>query len=131
MRNRRRKPAQAGITLIEMLVVVTIIALFAALVLPRMLNKEGPARRTAAHAQINGFQTGLGARQKGDSAQNGVHGLGKRLGIAHVHHEREGGQRQLGRGLVAGLVWQATTNRSPLRLAVRRRCAWSTASASA
>jgi general secretion pathway protein G len=58
---RRRRQTQAGITLIEMLVVVTIIALFAALVLPRMLNKTGPARRTAAHAQINGFLTGLGA----------------------------------------------------------------------
>jgi general secretion pathway protein G len=59
MRNRRKN--QAGVTLIEMLVVVTIIALFAALVVPRMLGKSDAARRTATHAQINGFMTALGA----------------------------------------------------------------------
>ena len=50
---------QAGITLIEMLVVVTIIALFAALVAPRMLRKSDTARVTAARAQINSFMTAL------------------------------------------------------------------------
>ena len=57
----RRKKNQAGITLIEMLVVVTIIALFAALVAPRMLGRADQAKRTAAHAQINSFMTALGA----------------------------------------------------------------------
>ena len=57
-RNRRR---QAGVTLIEMLVVVTIIALFAALVAPRMLKRADAARSTAARAQINSFMTALGA----------------------------------------------------------------------
>jgi general secretion pathway protein G len=52
---------QAGITLIEMLVVVTIIALFAALVAPRMLRKSDTARVTAARAQINSFMTALGS----------------------------------------------------------------------
>ena len=51
---------QAGITLIEMLVVVTIIALFAALVAPRMLRKTDTARVTVARAQINAFMTALG-----------------------------------------------------------------------
>ena len=60
MTNRRRK-SQRGITLIEMLVVVTIIALFAALVAPRMIGRADAARRTAAHAQINSFMTALGA----------------------------------------------------------------------
>jgi general secretion pathway protein G len=59
MTNRKR--TQAGVTLIEMLVVVTIIALFAALVIPRMLGQGDKARRVATHAQINGFQTALGA----------------------------------------------------------------------
>jgi general secretion pathway protein G len=59
MKNRKR--SQAGVTLIEMLVVVTIIALFAALVIPRMLGQGDKARRVATHAQINGFQTALGA----------------------------------------------------------------------
>ncbi len=57
---RRRRASQAGITLIEMLVVVTIIALFAALVAPSMLKKSDMARVTAAKAQINSFMTALG-----------------------------------------------------------------------
>jgi general secretion pathway protein G len=58
-RNQRRR--RAGVTLIEMLVVVTIIALFAALVGPRMLRRTDIARATAARAQINSFMTALGA----------------------------------------------------------------------
>lgn len=57
---RNRRFNQAGVTLIEMLVVVTIIALFAAVVAPRMLRKSDTARATAARAQINGFMTALG-----------------------------------------------------------------------
>ncbi len=53
--------SERGITLIEMLVVVTIIALFAALVIPKFFGKVDVARRTAAHAQINAFMTALGA----------------------------------------------------------------------
>jgi general secretion pathway protein G len=56
-RNRRR----AGITLIEMLVVVTIIALFAALVAPVMFKQSDKARVTAARAQIESFMTALGS----------------------------------------------------------------------
>jgi general secretion pathway protein G len=58
--NQRRR-TEAGVTLIEMLVVVTIIALFAALVAPRMLRQGDKARVTAAHAQINSFMTALGS----------------------------------------------------------------------
>lgn len=50
-----------GLTLIEMMVVVTIIALFSALVLPRFLGRTDQARITAARTQINGFMTALGA----------------------------------------------------------------------
>jgi general secretion pathway protein G len=57
----RRRRSQAGVTLIEMLVVVTIIALFAALVAPKMLRRADAARVTAARAQINAFSTALGA----------------------------------------------------------------------
>jgi general secretion pathway protein G len=57
--NRRRR--QSGVTLIEMMVVVTIIALFSALVLPKMFRRADAARQTAARAQINGFLTALGA----------------------------------------------------------------------
>jgi len=52
---------QAGVTLIEMMVVVVIIALFAALVLPRMMGQADKARKTAARAQINAFMTALGS----------------------------------------------------------------------
>ena len=60
MRQPRRN-RQAGVTLIEMLVVLMIIGLFAALVAPRMFKKSDAARVTAARAQINSFMTALGA----------------------------------------------------------------------
>ncbi len=58
---RKRRSLEAGVTLIEMLVVVTIIALFAALVVPNMLKRADTARQTAAKAQISSFMTALGA----------------------------------------------------------------------
>lgn len=63
MRTTRRndKKGTRGITLIEMLVVLAIIALFASLVAPRLLNKTDTARVTAARAQINAFMTALGS----------------------------------------------------------------------
>jgi general secretion pathway protein G len=57
----RRSRREAGVTLIEMMVVVTIIALFAALVLPKMLGQADRARKTAARAQINAYVTALGS----------------------------------------------------------------------
>jgi general secretion pathway protein G len=58
MRNRRRN-RQSGVTLIEMLVVVTIIALFAAYVGMRLWPQADKARVTAAQAQIGSFMTAL------------------------------------------------------------------------
>ena len=58
-RNRRRR-AQAGVTLIEMLVVMTIIALFAGLVAMPMLKHADTAKVTAAHAQITAFMNAAG-----------------------------------------------------------------------
>src|SRR3954452_18935522 len=58
---QRRKRRQAGVTLIEMLVVVTIMELFAGLVAAKMLRRADAARVTAARAQINAFGTALGA----------------------------------------------------------------------
>jgi general secretion pathway protein G len=60
MKQRRRR-SRAGVTLIEMLVVVMIIALFAALVAPSMFKQSDKARVTAALAQINNFTTALGS----------------------------------------------------------------------
>jgi general secretion pathway protein G len=58
-RNRKRR-AQAGVTLIEMLVVMTIIALFAALVVPAMLKHGDQARIVKARADIQAFVGALG-----------------------------------------------------------------------
>jgi general secretion pathway protein G len=59
-RNRKNlRRGQAGITLIEMLVVMTIIALFVALVAPNMLKHADTGRITAARAQIHNFMTAL------------------------------------------------------------------------
>jgi general secretion pathway protein G len=60
MKIRRRRSSRRGVTLIEMMVVVTIIALFSALVLPKMFRRADAARVTAARSQINGFLTALG-----------------------------------------------------------------------
>ena len=56
---RRRLTRQAGVTLIEMLVVVTIIALFAAVVGPRLFKAADGAKVTAARTQINSFNQAL------------------------------------------------------------------------
>ena len=57
---RSWKRAQAGVTLIEMLVVVTIIGLFVALVGPGLWKKADAAKITATRAQISNFMTALG-----------------------------------------------------------------------
>ena len=65
MNNRRNmgpnRRGQAGVTLIEMLVVVTIIGLFVALVAPSMFKNADKARVTAARSQLENFMTALGS----------------------------------------------------------------------
>src|SRR5437588_8361442 len=58
-RNRRRS-SRAGVTLIEMLVVVTIIGLFVALVGPNLWKNVDKGRVTATRTQIHAFMGGLG-----------------------------------------------------------------------
>jgi general secretion pathway protein G len=60
--------ARAGVTLIEMLVVMTIIALFVALVAPNIIKRGDTARVTATRTQIHNFQTALGAYKLDTSA---------------------------------------------------------------
>jgi len=57
----KHRNQRAGVTLIEMLVVVTIIAVFAAVVGTRMFRQADKAKTTAARQQINAFMTALGA----------------------------------------------------------------------
>jgi general secretion pathway protein G len=59
-RRTRRNRGQAGVTLIEMLVVVVIIGLFVALVAPNMFRSADKARVTAARSQIEQLMTALG-----------------------------------------------------------------------
>ena len=56
----KRRDTQAGVTLIELMVVVTIIALFVALVGPALFKNVGKGRITAAKSQIESFGTALG-----------------------------------------------------------------------
>ncbi len=60
MESRERpRPSAAGITLIEMLVTVTIIALFAAVAWQQLAPVGDQGRRAAARAQIESFMTAL------------------------------------------------------------------------
>jgi len=56
---RRRRRAQAGFTLVEVLVVITIIGLIMALVGPRVLNYLSESKAKAAKIQIESFASAL------------------------------------------------------------------------
>jgi len=59
MKTQLKRRSDAGVTLIEMLVVVTIIALFATLVAPGMFKQGDKAKQVAARVQINNFEQAL------------------------------------------------------------------------
>ncbi|MDI1262945.1 MAG: type II secretion system major pseudopilin GspG [bacterium] len=56
---RRRRRSEAGFTLVEILVVITIIGLIMALVGPRVLNYLGDSKAKAAKIQIESFSSAL------------------------------------------------------------------------
>jgi general secretion pathway protein G len=56
VRNRRR-----AFTLVEMLLVITIIGILAALVIPKMVGRSEQARQAAAHADLSSIKTALDA----------------------------------------------------------------------
>ncbi|MDR3699473.1 MAG: type II secretion system major pseudopilin GspG [Candidatus Sulfopaludibacter sp.] len=60
-RIRKNRRGEAGVTLIEMLVVVTIIGLFIALVGPSLFKNADRAKVTAARTQLDNFMTALGS----------------------------------------------------------------------
>lgn len=55
----RRRHNEAGFTLIELMVVIVIIGMLAAIVVPRFMGSAEKAARTAASAQISSFKTAL------------------------------------------------------------------------
>ena len=59
MRHDRRKRRDRGFTFLELLVVITILGIIAAIVAPRFIGRVGPARLKAAKAQIGMFETAL------------------------------------------------------------------------
>jgi general secretion pathway protein G len=60
MNLNHKTDARAGVTLIEMLVVVVIIALFAAVVAPSLFKQSDKARVTAAKQEISNLELALG-----------------------------------------------------------------------
>ncbi|KPK85173.1 MAG: hypothetical protein AMJ81_04020 [Phycisphaerae bacterium SM23_33] len=57
-------PKRNGFTLMEMILVVVIIGLLAALVLPRVVGWGEKARQTATAAQVSSFKTALSAFER-------------------------------------------------------------------
>ena len=58
-RRRRARSGEAGFTLVEILVVITIIGLIMALVGPRVLNYLGESKVKAARIQVESFASSL------------------------------------------------------------------------
>ena len=56
---RKRKKREMGFSLIELLIVMVIMGLLAALVGPRMFGKVGKSKQNAARAQMALFETAL------------------------------------------------------------------------
>lgn len=56
---KRKYRVEAGFTLVELMVVVVIIGILAAIVVPRMVGASDKAKVQAAKAQISSFKTAL------------------------------------------------------------------------
>jgi general secretion pathway protein G len=59
VKQQRKRDPQAGFTLMELLIVLVIVGLLAALVGPVLFQRISPAKTTAAQSQIESFGTAL------------------------------------------------------------------------
>jgi general secretion pathway protein G len=85
-----------GFTLIELIVVVFIIGLLAALVVPRMIHRTDEAKVTAARIQIRNFETALRSFRADNgfypSTEQGLHALVEPPDTGRIpEHYRRGG----------------------------------------
>jgi len=71
--NLNRAPTQAAFTLIELLLVLVILGILAAIVVPKFAGRTEQARVTAAQTQISSFSTALDAYE----VDNGSYPQGK------------------------------------------------------
>src|SRR6058998_4189001 len=79
MHTQLRRSAQAGFTLIELMVVLVIIGVLAALIVPNVLERAEDARVTAARTDVNNLMQALKLykldNQRFPSAEQGLQAL--------------------------------------------------------